>query len=276
VPGGFGHTLSRYRDILNYKNVDIVFIGSSHANQGFDVRLFESGGYRVFNMGTTSQTPMNSFYLLTQYLDTLKPKLIVMEVFPRMVSEDGLESCFDVINNLPLSYEILEMAVATKNIQALHSLAIKVADEYSYRNRYQQRSYPDFTYVPGGYSDEMSTFPPNGLPKPPKQHIQINHDQTGYLKRIIKLAKSRNIGLLFVVQPIAAELVESFDNFEEVKGVIAGIAAEYSVSVLDYSKPPFLDTRAYFVDYDHLNRKGVTETNLRLLHHIQSEHLIKR
>ena len=38
--GGYGHTHSRLAEVKTYKDVDILFLGSSHAYRGFDTRIF--------------------------------------------------------------------------------------------------------------------------------------------------------------------------------------------------------------------------------------------
>ena len=54
--GGPGHSLLRFREAQETKNIDILFIGSSHTSKGFDNRLFAQHNLRAFNMGTGLQT----------------------------------------------------------------------------------------------------------------------------------------------------------------------------------------------------------------------------
>ncbi|MFN9798593.1 MAG: hypothetical protein ACK54P_01135, partial [Bacteroidota bacterium] len=41
---GHGHSFSRFREADTTKNVDLLFLGSSHAYRGFDTRIFDSAG----------------------------------------------------------------------------------------------------------------------------------------------------------------------------------------------------------------------------------------
>src|SRR5690606_12876278 len=63
-----GSSYIRFQEVKKYNNVDIVFIGSSHAYRGFDPRIFKKAGYSSFNMGSTAQTPVQTKYLLEQYI----------------------------------------------------------------------------------------------------------------------------------------------------------------------------------------------------------------
>lgn len=52
-PGGYGNLNTRLKEAKTKGKVDILFLGSSHAYRGFDVRLFEQAGYSCFNLGSS-------------------------------------------------------------------------------------------------------------------------------------------------------------------------------------------------------------------------------
>lgn len=56
--GGTGNSYTRLSEVEDIKNIDILFLGSSHTYRGFDTRIFSKYGYSTFNLGTTSQTPI--------------------------------------------------------------------------------------------------------------------------------------------------------------------------------------------------------------------------
>ncbi|NHW60088.1 hypothetical protein HA378_33495, partial [Escherichia coli] len=72
---------------------------SSHAYRGFDTRVFSKNGISSFNLGSSSQSPINTQVLLKQYLDRIKPKMIVYEVYAGTLSADGVESSLDMLSN---------------------------------------------------------------------------------------------------------------------------------------------------------------------------------
>ena len=48
-----------FQEVRRHEDVDIVFVGSSHAYRSFDPRFFAREGLTTFNIGTRAQTPLN-------------------------------------------------------------------------------------------------------------------------------------------------------------------------------------------------------------------------
>src|SRR5690554_1099753 len=79
--GSYGHMHSRIKEVRETKQVDILFLGSSHAYRGFDTRLFEVEDWKVFNLGSSSQSHLQSQVLLQRYLPQLNPAVVIYEVY---------------------------------------------------------------------------------------------------------------------------------------------------------------------------------------------------
>ena len=62
--GAPGYLYSRIKEIRTAKNTDLLFLGSSKAYRGFDPRIFEAAGYRSFNLGSSNQTPIQTYLLV--------------------------------------------------------------------------------------------------------------------------------------------------------------------------------------------------------------------
>ncbi|MEJ5274059.1 MAG: hypothetical protein WH035_08005, partial [Spirochaetota bacterium] len=73
-------TKKTLNEIFNYQNIDFLFIGSSHAYRGYDTRIFNKLG-KSFNLGTTSQTPLQSYFLLEKFVNILNPKYVVIDIY---------------------------------------------------------------------------------------------------------------------------------------------------------------------------------------------------
>ena len=82
----YGHFFSRSRDAENIKNPDILFLGSSHAYRGFDTRMFSQANISSFNLGSSSQSPINTQVLLKQYLQKINLKLLLALVIKIFLS----------------------------------------------------------------------------------------------------------------------------------------------------------------------------------------------
>ena len=100
--------LTRLNEVKNIKNIDILFLGSSHTYRGFDTRVFKKNGYNSFNLGSSSQSPIQTLTLTKRYLNQLNPKLIVYEVYPTTFTIDGIESSLDIIVMVVSSIAIAE------------------------------------------------------------------------------------------------------------------------------------------------------------------------
>ena len=74
----------RWDEFYSTKNntLDIVFLGSSHCYRSLIPNLFDSIlNTNSFNMGSSSQYPLISYYNLKEILNHQNPKLIILEVF---------------------------------------------------------------------------------------------------------------------------------------------------------------------------------------------------
>ena len=105
-----GFLNTRIKDIANYHDVDVLFLGSSHCYRTFDTRFYRSHGISCFNLGSSNQTPVQTRVLLNAYLDSLSPRYVVFEVHPDIMDQDGIESAVDLLINMPLTCEATRMA----------------------------------------------------------------------------------------------------------------------------------------------------------------------
>ncbi len=114
--GGFGYSLQRFREVetLSEKKseVDFVILGSSHAYRGFHPEIFKNFNYSSINLGSSSQSPINSYFLAKEYLPRLNSKYLIYEGYYKTFQINGIESFLDLSINLPAkSKDILwEMA----------------------------------------------------------------------------------------------------------------------------------------------------------------------
>ena len=106
--GSPGFTYSRIREIKSYGKVDILVVGSSHAYRGFDPRIFASHNLKMFNLGSSSQSPIETDMLVKKYIDYLNPKIVIYEVYPDVFRNDGVESSIDLVTNDKIDSEYIE------------------------------------------------------------------------------------------------------------------------------------------------------------------------
>ena len=204
-PESGGHLFSRTKEIPNYKNPDILFLGSSHAYRGFDTRVFDKAGIVSFNLGSSSQTPIQTEVLLKKYLDEIQPKSIVFDVFPIVFQLDGIESTADLISCDHIDDNICKLAFKSGNVKVINTLIYGLYQEYvrDIRNTLNERKIIDGDqYVPGGYVERMtdSTYLDDGSID--VRMIRILPEQMAAFGRCIQMIQDRGIPFLLVQAPL--------------------------------------------------------------------------
>lgn len=254
-PGWSGQSLRRFREIKNYSDIDILFIGSSHCIRSFDPRTFDRLGVTSFVMGSNSQAPLNTYYLLKKYYEQLNPKLVVFEVYPGILEFDGLEGYYDLLVNQHLSMEMAEMAVAVNNPQAINAVISRAVSSLTDPiDNIGQNEISNETYVKGGYlSAEVAHV---GDDFGPRRDIDVSDTQIEYVHQIIDLVKSSGAEMLMMVAPIPRERRAAMTNYNEVSSQINAIADQHKIRFYDFNGTLSLDSRNQFRDGQHLNANG--------------------
>ena len=267
--GNSGHLCSRIKDIRNYHDVDILFLGSSHCYRTFDTRTYETAGYTCFNLGSSNQTPMQTYVLLQTYLDSINPRCVVFEVHPDIMNNDGVESAVDILANAPLNPHITCMAWRMGNMKVMNTWLYALYNQ-KIRNRLshfvEDSIINDAAYVPGGYVEINSRH--FEVKRYPRKRLTIRTQQLEALKQCIAMLKKRNIPYLLVEVQDAEQLRKTFLNHEWF---------EYQMQALGpyrYKILPMTDT-IHFANSNHLYKPGIEMFNNDLLqdidHYFQKE-----
>ncbi len=268
-----GDALLRFREINNYKDVDVLFVGSSHTFRSFDPRIFRVHGLSAFNMGSRAQTPLNSYYLLKKHIKRLNPRLIVFETYYEVFGRDGLESLLELVENLPLDSELWRIAWATKNIRSINAILIRILE----RGREPVHSlsvslFPQDTYIEGGYLETQAGYQGSWRLEP--HHIDVNTKQFEYLGRVIRLAKESGSRIVLVAQPLPRETREKILNRSEVSRMVAEVAKAHDVDYIDFNERSILEENVYYIDYHHLGQNGVNVFNAILISELRQRRLL--
>lgn len=250
--GSSGHLYSRLEEVKKVKNVDVLFLGSSHAYRGFDPRIFEEYGFSSFNLGSSAQTPIQTKVLLQRYLDQLHPKLIVFEVSPTSFSIDGVESALDVIANDKNDRYSAEMAFKLNNMKVYNTLIYGTIRDWLHLNasfKEDRVKGPD-TYISGGFVQKKVEFFQHQSYQ--KNEWKFNDKQFESFKEIVALLKKKQIPFILVNQPITPDLYNSYSNNVDFDNAMKKYAKYYN-----FNEILKLDDSLHFYDSNHLNQNGV-------------------
>lgn len=259
--GAYGHMNSRIKDLSTVGDIDVLFLGSSHAYRGFDPRIFKKQGIKSFNLGSSSQTPIQTEILVKRYLNSLDPELVILEVFPNVLTHDGVESALDLVANDKNDLLSLKMAFDLKHIivfnTVIHGIIIDLLGWDDYYAEPLRKG--NDTYIKGGYVEKkISIF--RSKKSYPLKSRKLLKNQKNTLERIIKRLKKLKIDVIIVQAPITREHYDSFQDNAEIDAYLESLADYYN-----FNETLNLSSSRYFYDSHHLNQKGVEIFNHALL-----------
>lgn len=279
--GGLGQMLVRMREVQQVKkDYDFLFIGSSHAYRSFDTREFNRKGITAFNLGSTSQTPFNSYYLLKEYLPTIKPEVVVLDLYWNMLTRNGVESTIDIVSNTEINNTIGEMAASTKDGMVLHSVMSNIILRiHKPLHQLEQQHEEEEKYIAGGFIEthiKKNKLSVDELNRLEYNNLTFSERQLDYLHKIIQLCHQNQIKLVFVVTPVTKEFKSKVLNYAEYKSLITSIAKKHNIPLLDYNSRSELKLHSIndFYDRDHLTQSGVLKFNNLLLNDLEKLEVI--
>lgn len=265
--GCYGHLFTRVNEINEVKNPDILFLGSSHAYRGFDPRVFKEAGISTFNLGSSSQSPMNTRVLLHQYFDKIKPKMVVYEVYAGTLSSDGVESSLDLLSNNQIDKNAFEMAKDINQLTTYNTLIYGLFRQiFGLNKNFKESQIQDGnTYIKGGFVE--SDFRKNPLNEEQVDKWNLNPKQIEILKENINFIKKRNIPIVLVQAPITKKLYDARTNNKEVDKLLSTLGVYKNF----YGSIPLNDTIDFY-DSNHLNQQAVVKFNKNFISFLNTIH----
>lgn len=268
--GASGHLYTRLNEIDTVHNVDVLVVGSSHAYRGFDPRIFGSTGVRIFNVGSSSQTPIQSSFLIRKYVEQLKPELLIWEVFPNTFEGDGLESLIDLLSNSRKPMELMSMVLKINQVAGYNTWLVALFHSLLFTDHFSEAIHQNKdTYVSGGYVER--SFHINKSKACVERDITLTTQQCTEFENALTMLKERGIKVVLVQAPLTAALRDCLQNKKAIdtyfQGVVAaGMASEY---VNAGSLRIIMNDSLDFYDLHHLNQSGVEKFNDALISHFK-------
>jgi hypothetical protein len=255
-----GSLYFKINDLKNYNNIDVLFLGSSHSNRGFDTRRFEKLGLKVFNLGSSAQTPIQTNILVKRHIKYLNPKLILYEVYPGTFESDGVESSIDLLINDKSDLNSLKMAFNINSVSTYNALIYSTIKNNINTNDFYEQNYQQGrdTYITGGFVEKEISY----LQKKnyDKKQVIIKEKQLRSFKNTLTLLKNKGIEVILVFAPITSSLYNSYTN-NKIFDNIMNNSGRY----INYNVISKLNDSIHFYDSHHLNQKGVEKFNNGLI-----------
>ncbi|MCF8255861.1 MAG: hypothetical protein K9J84_14885 [Bacteroidia bacterium] len=258
--GSYGHLYSRLAEIKDYGEIDILFLGSSHAYRGFDTRIFLENGYKTFNLGSSAQTPAQTKVLLNRYLDDLNPKILIYEVYPETFTIDGVESSLDLIANDINDLHSLKMAYEMNKIKTYKTILYGFSRDFLGLNKsfIEKKIKGNDKYVSGGFVEkELSFYQPTEFEE---KEISLRDYQLESFSEIVQILNDKDIELILVFAPIPKVNYDCYINTNH----FASVMKRFS-NYLNFNELIYLNDSLHFYDSHHLNQNGVGVFNKKLI-----------
>jgi len=254
--GAIGHLHTRLIDVQDESDVDILFMGSSHCYRVFDTRIYDTAGYKSFNLGSSNQTPIQTLLLLRRHLTQLNPKLVVFEVNPIYFSSDGVESSIDILSNSAIDASCIRMAAQMSHPKTSNTLIYSAwLDVLGVKSALKEDVSKEMdTYIPHGFVErKISYYKTNDYDS---ELIEILPEQLEAFKQCIELCMERGIAYKLLYTPMASDNFHSYSNNDYFDSVMTELGTYENLN----GKLPLTDT-LHFYDSHHLNQHGVEIVN---------------
>ena len=249
----YGFTLKRLQEAYDLESIDILILGSSKAYRHFDTRFLEKKGYLAVNLGTSSQTPNESLWQYSKYVNQLRPKIVIIEVDPLLLSSDGVESTCDLISNFPLN-ETGELVLRNKSFIVLNTYLYRKFTELflDYSKLNQSGTDNLDTYIPGGFVQRKFT---SFWRASVHSHVNvIKSDQIRELKALYDWVKFSGSEVYLVRTPVTKIRHLNEENTLDFDSTMVAIAGDH---YMNYVEQIELQDSIHFYDDKHMNQKGV-------------------
>ena len=255
-----GHAFTRFKEVKTIGKVDILFLGSSHTYRGFDVRLFQEMGYKVFNLGSSSQTPIQTNILLNRYLDKLRPEIVFYEVNLPDFSSDGVEASLDVIANDWVDWEAIKMAFKINHLKTYNTLFYGyIYEMLGFKAKHDEPLEKlGEKYIKGGYVEKKLTY--NKRLDARLRGVILNQDQLEVFESIIAKLKKKKIKFYLVQAPVTTSYYNSLTYAKDFDSLMRTYG-----NYLNFNEIMHLNDTLDFFDAHHLNQIGVEKFNKELI-----------
>jgi hypothetical protein len=247
------YNLNTFREIDTVSSPDILIAGSSTAFRSFDPRVFSRSGLRIFVIGSSAQSPVQTEYLVNKYIDKLKPKMFIYVANMQSFNSDGKEGWLFLINNL-LSYDktFIKGALTDKSFILYNTFAYNVVDHMlrtpkpvtSKIERYVGSGYVEYTVLAHDTIFHNNLFP--------KNTYTMDEKQKQAFERTVQEIKKRNIPLLVIQAPMFPPLFKTVTNPHDFDNYFLQTQGLWYINYnyADFNKDEFWDIY-------HLNQHGV-------------------
>lgn len=249
---------------------DAIVIGSSHAYRGYDPRVFGERGLRMFNLGTSAQTPLSSHAVLEACVPAGRTPLVIFDTYENAFDHPGVESVSDLTRNLVDDGAALRLALAFRDLRGLNMFALRMLDKGS-----------GPTWVLKDYVGRGAAISPDsaraGVKYPPPRPFHMDQRQLRKFLDCLDLCEARGMCVVLSSHyyPVQGERARHRVFVHQLDSVLAR-RSKPAPPWIDLSETPGIDDHHHFCDHNHLNAAGARRFTGQLIDSLQARGLLQR
>lgn len=279
------YTRLMFHEMYQSKPIDVAFIGSSNVYRHFDPKTWDENlGMYTFNLGTSSQTPDDAYYIMKELFKSQSPEYCIYGInsilFLEMdVYNDPVKNyiIFDYlkpsINKYTYGYTVFQdksllngWIPATRNTSKSLAAIKKVLDIKG-SETYQMYQYDIYEtsneeYQGRGFVYSNRQTEAGAVGKVEGYRFcdyKISEKYLFYMKKLKELCDENECKLIFVVPPLPYASMEMQEDYQEILDFYYAVADDIGVALFpfDISKHEYLLMEDNdFYDGAHMSGKG--------------------
>ena len=228
-------------------------------------------------MGSSSQSPISSYYVLKEVLKNHKPKYIILELY-FIINEESNQMVNALYNFEYMNFSSNKIAFYLNSISLINKIKL-LFPTYYYRNNFNysfkyitkgekiknNTSYEKYDYK--GYVKNSNKISLKRL-KNSNYMLDYKFDENDiysknetYLNKIIQICETSDIELILITTPLPKVIYNRINNKEKIFEYYNDIAKQNNLIYFNFDTIKtlnFNDTLDFF-DTNHLNSKGANK-----------------
>ncbi|MBK7964618.1 MAG: hypothetical protein IPK10_04500 [Bacteroidetes bacterium] len=249
-----GGTWLKFKNFDTEKKWDAIVLGSSHAYRGYNPEVFNSYKLDLYNLGTSNQHMMCTYYIVKNFISKDNCKLLILDMFDKVFTNNDIESKSDIIQNVNDDKTAIEIAISSNDIRAINMITLR------YFNKTMDPLNIDTLGYNNGFLVSRKILDPKkkDLEKM-KWKYKGDEGQKKYLNLLLAHCKKNGIKIVAVSHP-APQIYPMVDHDKFLKDVVP-LFEKHEVKYYDYTHYPQMGSINYYSDPTHLNHIGAIKFN---------------
>jgi len=236
------------------KKLDILVLGASGAYRSFDPRIFKKNGMRMLTLGSSSQTPVQTQYLVNKYINKIKTKMVIYNVDYIMFGIDPLESSLDFFSNAHhFDRQLLSMAFEQKSIVGFNTFTYAWLNSLWKNDKKEPASIGLDTYISDGFVERKISKHQYSGEHLKKISVNVDPKQFQIFLDICKNISNKGIKIIIVQTPTSIDTYRSIKNKDSIQQLFSSFK---SAPYLNFNDTTVFKNNLFF-DKTHLNQQGV-------------------